>query len=113
MDTVTATINSASTQLSMIPMLNGTNYGTWKENVEIVLGCMDLNLALRTEQPIPTSDDPKMDNRMCLAIMKKTIPTGLRGSIAESTDAKKLLSELSNILLKMRKQKRVIFCQNS
>lgn len=54
---VTANVNSASAQLSMIPMLNGTNYVTWKENVEIVLGCMDLDLALRKEQPVPTTAD--------------------------------------------------------
>ena len=32
-------------------MLNGTNFKVWKEAVEIVLGCMDLDLALRTKQP--------------------------------------------------------------
>ncbi|KAL8097882.1 hypothetical protein AgCh_030845 [Apium graveolens] len=77
-EVVTASVNSASAQLSMILMLNGINYATWKENLEIVLGCMDLDLAIRKEQPIPTTDDPKMDkiekwecsNRMCLAIMK-------------------------------------------
>ncbi|XP_074343163.1 uncharacterized protein LOC141680770 [Apium graveolens] len=100
-DSVTASVNSPSAQLSMIPMLNWTNYVTWKENVEIVLGYMDLDLALRKEQPLPTTDDPKTDqiekwersNRMCLAILKRTIPTGFRGSIAESTSAKKFLSE--------------------
>ncbi|XP_074336569.1 uncharacterized protein LOC141673728 [Apium graveolens] len=107
----TASVNSASAQLSMIPMLNGTNYVTWKENVEIVLGCMDLDLALRKEQPVPTTDDPKTDqiekwghsNRMCLAIMKRTIPTGFRGSIAESTSAKKFLSEIEKYFSKNEK----------
>ena len=106
-----ATVNSASAQLSMIPMLNGTNYVTWKETVEIVLGCMDLDLALRKEQPVPTTDDPKTDqidkwersNRMCLAIMKRTIPTGFRGSIAESTSAKKFLSEIEQYFAKNEK----------
>ncbi|KAL8147436.1 hypothetical protein AgCh_004952 [Apium graveolens] len=109
--TVTASVNSASAQLSMIPMLNGTNYVTWKENVEIVLGCMDLDLALRKEQPVPTTDDPKTDqiekwegsNCMCLAIMKSTIPTGFRGSIAESTSAKKFLSEIEQYFAKNEK----------
>ncbi|KAL8157842.1 hypothetical protein AgCh_002526 [Apium graveolens] len=111
--TVTASANSASAQLSMIPMLNGTNYVSWKENVEIVLGCMDLDLALRKEQPVPTMDDPKTDqieklersNRMCLAIMKRKIPTGFRGSIAESTSAKKFLSEIEQYFAKNEKAK--------
>ncbi|XP_074349400.1 uncharacterized protein LOC141689116 [Apium graveolens] len=109
--TVTASVNSAFAQLSMIPMLNGTNYVMWKENVEIVLGCMDLDLALRKEQPVPTTDDLKMDeiekwersNRMCLVIMKRTIPTGFRGSIAESTSAKKFLSDIEQYFAKNEK----------
>lgn len=36
-------------QVNSIPMLNGTNFKVWKDAVEIVLGCMDLELALRTE----------------------------------------------------------------
>ncbi|KAL8090858.1 hypothetical protein AgCh_040068 [Apium graveolens] len=104
----TASVNSASAQLSIIPMLNGTNYVTWKENFEIVLGCMDLDLALRKEQPIPTTDDPKIDqteewkrsNSMCLEIMKRTILNGFQGSIVESTSAKKFLSEIEQYFAK-------------
>lgn len=32
-------------------MLNGTNFKIWKEVVEIIFGCMDLDLALLAEQP--------------------------------------------------------------
>ena len=45
-----------ATQVNSIPMLNGTNFKVWKEAVEIVLGCMDLDLALRTERPISTPE---------------------------------------------------------
>ncbi|RDY14352.1 hypothetical protein CR513_00585, partial [Mucuna pruriens] len=38
-------------------MLNGTNFKVWKEAVEIVLGCMDLDLAFRVEESIPTMDN--------------------------------------------------------
>ena len=30
-------------------MLNGSNFKIWKENVEIVIGCMEFDLALRME----------------------------------------------------------------
>ncbi|XP_074347178.1 uncharacterized protein LOC141686011 [Apium graveolens] len=111
---ITASVNSASAQLSMIPMLNGTNYIMWKDNVEIVPRCMDLDLALRKEQRVPTTDDPKMDqtekwersNHMCLAIMKRMIPTGSRGSIAESTSAKKFLSEIEKYFSKNEKEEK-------
>ncbi|XP_074342991.1 uncharacterized protein LOC141680757 [Apium graveolens] len=94
-------------------MLNGINYITWKENVEIVLGCMDLDLAQRKEQPVPTMDDPKMNQikkwersyRMCLVILKRTIPTGFRGSIVESTSSKKFLSEIEQYFAKNEKAK--------
>nr|DAD31005.1 TPA_asm: hypothetical protein HUJ06_009856 [Nelumbo nucifera] len=46
---VSTTANNVFAQISVIPMLNGTNFKIWKENVEIVLGYMDLDLALRTE----------------------------------------------------------------
>ena len=33
--------------LNFVLVLNGTNFKDWKENVVIVFGCMDLDLALR------------------------------------------------------------------
>ena len=108
--TVSATAN-VSAQLSMIPMLNGTNFKIWKENVEIVLGCMDLDLALRMERPTTTTEDPKTDqiekwdrsNRMCLMIMKRSIPEAFRGSITESSNAKKFLIEIEQYFAKNEK----------
>ncbi|KAL8167848.1 LOW QUALITY PROTEIN: hypothetical protein V2J09_009347 [Rumex salicifolius] len=38
-------------------MLNESNLKVWKENVEIALGCMDLDLMLRTERPILPEDN--------------------------------------------------------
>ena len=43
-----------STQVNGIHMLNGSNFKIWKENVEIVLGCKELDLALRMECPTST-----------------------------------------------------------
>ena len=37
--------------LSSIPVLNGSNFKEWKDNIQIVLGCMDLDLAFTFEQP--------------------------------------------------------------
>ncbi|XP_006591714.1 uncharacterized protein [Glycine max] len=92
-------------------MLNGTNFKVWKEAVEIVLGCMDLDLALRTEQPISTpetSNEVKIEkwdwsNRMCLMIMKRSIPEAFRGSIFEGQSAKKLLEEIEQYFTKNEK----------
>ena len=52
-------VNAAnlSTQVNGIPMLNGSNFKIWKENVEIVLDCMELDLVLRMECPTSTLEN--------------------------------------------------------
>ncbi|MCI90878.1 hypothetical protein A2U01_0112172, partial [Trifolium medium] len=37
--------------MNSVPVLNEAYFKDWKENIDIVLGCMDLDLALRKEQP--------------------------------------------------------------
>jgi len=44
-------------------MLNGTNFKEWKENVLIILDCMDLNLALRIEQSASLTAESFSDDR--------------------------------------------------
>ncbi|KAK4388580.1 hypothetical protein Sango_2464600 [Sesamum angolense] len=46
---ITASINT-------IPMLNGSNFKSWKENLEIVIGVMDLDLALREDSVSALTD---------------------------------------------------------
>nr|KYP31559.1 Retrovirus-related Pol polyprotein from transposon TNT 1-94 [Cajanus cajan] len=77
-------------------MLNGTNFKACKEVVEIILGYMDLDLALWAEKPTPNPKNPNEDkvekwehsNRMCLMTMKRSVPEVFRGSISESHNAK-------------------------
>jgi len=72
---------------------------------------MDLDLTLRTERPISTSEtsnEVKIEkwgrsNRMCLMIMKCSILEVFRGSIYEGQSAKKFLEKLSNTFPKMKK----------
>ena len=42
---------SISVNVNNIPMLNDTNFKKWKEHIIIVLGCMDLDYALREDHP--------------------------------------------------------------
>ena len=95
-------------------MLNGTNFKNWKENVEIVLGCMDLDLAFRVERPasltdVSTSDQKKdfekweRSNRMCLMIMKRLIPEIFRGDMSNETDAKGFLADLEKRFVRNEK----------
>ena len=103
---------SIAANINNIPLLNGTNFKEWKENVEIILGCMDLDLALRIEQPTPltaaSSAEDKRDfekwdhsNRMCLMIMKKGIPEAFRGDVSnEVNTAKGFLQEIEKRFIK-------------
>ncbi|KAL6334586.1 hypothetical protein AAG906_019088 [Vitis piasezkii] len=43
--------SSISTNVNNISVHNGTNFKKWKEHVIIVLGCMDLDYALREDCP--------------------------------------------------------------
>ncbi|KAM6556406.1 hypothetical protein CsatB_003425 [Cannabis sativa] len=82
---------SISANIKYISMLNGTNFKDWKRNLLIVLGCMDLDHALRNEEPAPltkkSSHDDKREferwdcsNRMSLMIMKHGIPKAFWGT---------------------------------
>ncbi|XP_022158724.1 uncharacterized protein LOC111025186 [Momordica charantia] len=90
-----------STQVNNIPRLNEANFKDWKEDIQIVLWCMDLDLALRVDRPTSIEENPnkveieKWDrsNRMCLMIMKRSILETFRGSIVEGTNAKGFLKQ--------------------
>nr|KAJ0221325.1 hypothetical protein LSAT_V11C200069580 [Lactuca sativa] len=76
----------------------------------LVLGCMDLDLALRIEQPILTAtssvenkrDAEKWDrsNRMSLMIIKRGIPEAFRGANEQSINAKDFLAEIEQCFAK-------------
>ncbi|XP_062089655.1 uncharacterized protein LOC133796191 [Humulus lupulus] len=97
---------SISTNINSIPMLNGTNFKDWKRNLLIVLRCMDLDYALRDEQPASltkeSTRDEKADfarwdcsNRMSLMTMKHSIPEAFWGIESEGiTKAKNLLEQI-------------------
>ncbi|KAL6336180.1 hypothetical protein AAG906_011062 [Vitis piasezkii] len=84
--------------LSGIEKLSGANFKKWKEQIGIVLGCMDLDYALREPTPTkPTSESTNEQkalyekwerfNRMSLMIMKGSITPAIRGAILDSDNA--------------------------
>ncbi|KAL0289164.1 UNVERIFIED_CONTAM: hypothetical protein Sangu_2626100 [Sesamum angustifolium] len=101
--------------VSTIPMLNGSSFKSWKENLDIVLGVMDLDLALRDDSP-PTLTDKstskqkrekerwEKSNRMCVLIMKKSIPKAFKGTISETlTKANDFLEHIEKWFVKNEK----------
>ena len=107
-DSATSSASNINAIINYILILNGTNFKTWHENLQIVLGVMDLDLALRVYSPAPltveSSSDEKRDierweksNRMCLMIIKKAIPEAFKGTISEMIKtAKEFLEEIKN-----------------
>ena len=70
----------------------------WKKHVIIVLGCMDLDYALREDRPSDLTSASIVEqrsimekwersNRTSLMIMKHSIPEVIRGAIPEETRA--------------------------
>ncbi|PKU76845.1 hypothetical protein MA16_Dca001451 [Dendrobium catenatum] len=85
-------VSSISANLNNILVLNGSNFKKWKEHITIVLGCMDLDYAIRTERP--NFEKWERSNRMSLMIMKYSIPDTIRGAMPEEENAKKFLSQI-------------------
>src|SRR5436853_7783048 len=95
-----------SANANNLPILNGANFKDWKENMLIVLGCMDLDLALRIDEPASltaasTSDQRKdfekweRSNRLSLMIIKRGIPEAFRGTVSDGiTKASDFLTEI-------------------
>ena len=107
--------------MNSVPILNGTNFKDWKENIEIILGCMDLDLTLRIKQPpTPTAtstpkemrDHEKWDrsNRMSIMIIRCGIPEVFRGTVSKDiTTAKEFLAEIEKHFAKAIRWRQVLF----
>ncbi|XP_019228841.1 PREDICTED: uncharacterized protein LOC109209929 [Nicotiana attenuata] len=80
-------------------MVSDDNYTEWKEKVLLTLGCSDLDLALRVDEPpIPTeSSTPatkadyerwEQSDRLSLMLIKTHISQSIRGSIPNNDKVK-------------------------
>ncbi|KAK6137862.1 hypothetical protein DH2020_028390 [Rehmannia glutinosa] len=103
---------SISANTNNIPMFNGSNFKDWKENILIILGCMDLDYALRVDQPPFLTDASSAEekrnfekwersNRVNLMIIKRGIPEAFRGTASEEvTTASEYLAEIEKRFVK-------------
>ena len=85
---------------SEVPYLNGDhNYKEWREKILLHLGYMDLDYALRKDEPpVPTESSTESENllyerwersnRLSLMFIKSRITTSIRGSIPECESVK-------------------------
>ncbi|CAI9782833.1 unnamed protein product [Fraxinus pennsylvanica] len=102
-------------RINLIPMLNGTSFKTWQENVMIVFRVIDLDIALRDNQLATltdksTSNDKremenwKQSNRISLMVIKRAISEAFRGTMSDKvTTAKGFLEDLEKRFAKNEK----------
>ena len=75
---------SLHSHASSIPMLNGTSFSDWKEQVQFHLGVLDLDIALGFEKPLALTDTSSVEektlykaweksNRLSIMFMRMTI----------------------------------------
>ena len=62
-DSATSSASNITVDINYIPMLNGTNFKTWHENLQIILGVMDLDLALRVSSLAPLTVESSSDEK--------------------------------------------------
>lgn len=56
-------VATVSANLNLVSVLNGKNLKDWKENMMIVLDCMDLYLLLRMDKPTSHTDTSSPNDR--------------------------------------------------
>ncbi|XP_070681818.1 uncharacterized protein [Malus domestica] len=95
-----------SSVINSIEPLSGNNFKKWKRDLEIVLGLLDINLALKEEKPTAltntSTNEQKLkfkkwenSNTLCLLIMEKTITEAIFGGIPASENAKEFMEFVS------------------
>ncbi|RZB42862.1 actin [Glycine soja] len=117
-------VASISANLNSVPVLNGANFKDWKENMQIVLGCMDLDLTLRIEKPSSPTDSSTSEqrkhhekwdhsNRMSLMIIKCGIPEVFRGTVSDDIiSAKDFLAKIEKSFANSDKAETSTLLQN-
>ena len=88
-----------------VPMLNGDNYIAWKEAVLLHLGCVDLDYAIRKDEPPAVTNTSsaaqialyerwERSNRLSIMFIKSHIMPSIHGSIPECEKVKDLMSAI-------------------
>ena len=94
-----------------IEQLNGSNYASWKEKLEITLALLDIDYALHNDPPVEPRpenenyetlkrkyDEVKakwdISNRKCLMIIKSSIIDAIRGAVPDTQTAREYLAKV-------------------
>ncbi|XP_025983182.1 uncharacterized protein LOC114401922 [Glycine soja] len=95
-------------------MLIGDNFANWKDQIILTLGCMELDLALRMDNPpILMVESAQVDkenyewweqsNRLSLMLINSHVSKSIRGSIPESDKVKTYMNDIEEKFLSSNK----------
>ena len=99
-----------SNESSRIPFLNGDNFSDWKDKIFLTLVYMDLDLALRVDEPPELTaessaveksayDKGERANYLSLMLIKSHISQSIRGSISPSDKVKNYMRAIEEQFL--------------
>ncbi|XP_021833948.1 uncharacterized protein LOC110773733 [Prunus avium] len=94
-----------SMNFSSIETLTGSNYKSWKQDIEILLGLMDYDLAIREDEPAALTEASttaqrtkhekwEKSNRMALNVMRRAMTSAVRWGIPVCDKAKNFLEAI-------------------
>ncbi|KAK6152751.1 hypothetical protein DH2020_012390 [Rehmannia glutinosa] len=90
-----------------VPELHGDNYKIWKDRIVLYLGCMDIDYAIRKDEPLAIIENSIPDevdlyekwersNRLCVMFIKTKISVGIRGSVEKYDNVCALLKAIDD-----------------
>ncbi|XP_062113552.1 uncharacterized protein LOC133824621 [Humulus lupulus] len=111
---VIASVANIDANMNSIPVLNYTNFKSWKEKILLVLNCMNLDYALRKEQLASPTEKSSADekanfekwersNRLSLMMLMHNIPEAFRGGMSDEVSVKDFLKEIEKSFAKNEK----------
>ncbi|RVW72869.1 Retrovirus-related Pol polyprotein from transposon TNT 1-94 [Vitis vinifera] len=88
-----------------VPELRGDNFKIWKERILLQLGCMDIDYAIRKDEPHKITDTStpeqillyerwEKSNRLSVMYIKTKISAGICGSIEQHENVRELLKAI-------------------
>ncbi|XP_073057200.1 uncharacterized protein [Primulina eburnea] len=88
-----------------IPELNGDDYKIWKERILLQLGWMDIDYAIRKDEPFAITENSIPDdvdlyekwersNRLCVMFIKTKISSSMCGSVDQHNNVRELLKAI-------------------
>ena len=101
---------SLHSHASSIPILNGTNFSDWSEQVQFHLGVLDLDLALQTEKLPAIIEESSVEektlshswersNRLSIMFMRMSIANNIKSTFLERDTAKEFFKIVEECFL--------------